>query len=183
MASLMILILTLTFVGCGPKPQPTPPPPPVVEETPPPPPRVEPPPTPPVEEDPVEKPWHENLDLKALNDEAVERGFQPNVYFEFDQSDLTEETRQRLTTNARFLKENPSLKVTLEGHCDERGTTDYNLALGDRRANATKDYLSSLGVTDSRQRTISYGEERPVCTESNEACWQRNRRTYLVLGF
>ena len=182
MVSLLIVALTLAVVACGPKPQPTPPPPPVIQETPPPPPQVEPPAAPPMEKDPVEKHWYDDLNLKALNDEAVRRGFNPNIYFDLDKSDLKPEAREKLAANATFLKDNPDLKVTLEGHCDERGTEDYNRALGDRRANASKDYVSSLGVASGRMSTISYGEERPVCTESNESCWWQNRRTFFYLS-
>jgi peptidoglycan-associated lipoprotein len=183
MVSLVILVLALTVVACGPKPQPTPPPPPVIEETPPPPPKVEPPPAPSTDQDKQEKPWYTDLSVKALNDQAVSRGFYPNIYFDLDKSDLREDAREKLAANARFLRENAELKATVEGHCDERGTEDYNLALGDRRANTARDYLTSLDVSGSRMRTISYGEERPVCTESTEGCWQRNRRAYFVLGF
>ena len=78
------------------------------------------------------------------------------------------------------MRDNPALLFTIEGHCDERGTNEYNIALGQRRAAAAKDYIVSLGVEDARLRTISYGEERPFCTESDEACWQSNRRAHFV---
>jgi peptidoglycan-associated lipoprotein len=178
------LVAVVALVGCGPKKGPTtsdevqmdtkPAPP---TET------VSAPAAPPVTEDVQESPWWENKSLVELNSEAERRGFQPNVYFEFDQSDLTDDARQKLQANARFLQENPNLGFTIEGHCDERGTNDYNLALGDRRANTAGDYLVGLGISHSRYRTISYGEERPVCTESTEACWARNRRAYFVLSF
>ena len=99
-----------------------------------------------------------------------------DIYFDFDKSDLRPESQAQLAKNADWLKANPTYKATIEGHCDERGTNEYNLALGERRANAAKDYLVSLGVDASRLETISYGEEHPVCTESTESCWQRNRR-------
>ena len=80
-----------------------------------------------------------------------------------------------------WLKANARVKVTLEGHCDERGTSEYNLALGDRRANAAREYLASLGIDGSRIRTVSYGKERPFCTQSNESCWQENRRAHFLI--
>jgi len=120
-------------------------------------------------------------DIVELNDYVVREGLIGDVYFDFDQADLRPDARQRLADNARFMQENPTLQFTIEGHCDERGTNEYNLALGQRRAAAAKDYLSSLGVSAGRSRTISYGEERPVCTESTEACWQRNRRAHFVI--
>jgi peptidoglycan-associated lipoprotein len=78
------------------------------------------------------------------------------------------------------MRDHGDILFTIEGHCDERGTNEYNIALGQRRASAAKDYIVSLGVEDSRLRTISYGEERPFCTESNEGCWQQNRRAHFV---
>ena len=85
-----------------------------------------------------------------------------------------------LAADARFLKQHPNMKFTVEGHCDERGSTEYNLALGDNRANSTKQALVSLGISGDRIRTISYGKEKPFCTESTEACWAQNRRAHFV---
>lgn len=120
-------------------------------------------------------------DLQEVNRAAEEMGYSSNVYFAFDKSELRPDAREKLSRNAEFLKNHPNLGVTIEGHCDERGTNEYNLALGQRRANAAKDYLMSLGVGADRFRTISYGEERPVCTESDESCWQRNRRAHMPI--
>jgi peptidoglycan-associated lipoprotein len=117
------------------------------------------------------------LDLETLN----KKGYLTDAFFDFDQSDLREDARSALAGDAQWLKKHPSVQVLIEGHCDERGTSAYNLALGDRRANAAKEYLVSLGVDGSRLRTISYGKERPYCTESNETCWQKNRRAHLVI--
>jgi peptidoglycan-associated lipoprotein len=86
-----------------------------------------------------------------------------------------------LKGNAEWLKRNPAVRVAIEGHCDERGTNEYNLALGANRAQAAKDYLVTLGVAAERLSTISYGEEVPVCTEKTEDCWQRNRRDRFVV--
>lgn len=102
------------------------------------------------------------------------------VYFEFDRYDLDSDDRAILTTNAEWLKKNSALRVEIEGHCDERGTNEYNLALGAKRAQAAKDYLMSLGVAPNRISATSYGEEIPVCREHNEDCWQKNRRDRFV---
>jgi peptidoglycan-associated lipoprotein len=98
------------------------------------------------------------------------------IYFDFDQSVIRPNARDALETTAQWLKANERVLLLIEGHCDERGTDEYNLALGERRALAARDYLIGRGVTADRITTISYGEERPVCTERNEECWQRNRR-------
>ena len=127
-------------------------------------------------EDPLLSP-----DLQVVNDELRRRGFSPDVYFAYDEDVLSEESRERLARNADILRSQPRFQVTIEGHADERGTNEYNLALGERRANVTRDYLESLGVTGNRLRTLSYGEERPVCTESEESCWSQNRRAHMVV--
>ena len=98
------------------------------------------------------------------------------VHFEYDKYEVTSEDRDILQRQAAWLQKYPQVRVTVEGHCDERGTREYNLALGARRANAVKEYLVSLGVPSSRMETISYGKERPICTESDESCWAQNRR-------
>ena len=120
-------------------------------------------------------------DMQVVNSELQRRGFSPDVYFDYDESSLSDDTRDKLSRNADLLKGNTQLAVTIEGHADSRGTSEYNLALGERRANAVKDYLKSLGVTDTRLRTISYGKERPVCTEEVESCWSQNRRAHTVI--
>ncbi len=104
------------------------------------------------------------------------------VFFETDRSDLTSAARATLQRQAAWLKLYPALSVTMEGHADERGTRDYNLALGARRANAAKSYLVSLGIDPARVRTISYGKERPVALCSNESCWSQNRRAVSVVS-
>jgi peptidoglycan-associated lipoprotein len=103
-----------------------------------------------------------------------------DAYFDLDKSDIRPDARQVLAHDADFLRNYPQIKVTIEGHCDERGSTEYNLALGDRRAAAVKNYLVSLGISADRMSTVSYGKEKPVCMESNEGCWQRNRRGHFV---
>ena len=104
-----------------------------------------------------------------------------DIHFDFDKSDIKDEDRPILRKIADWMIEHPSVKLVIEGHCDERGTNEYNLALGDRRASAAKQYLVTLGVSMSRLSTVSYGEERPLCTEHNESCWQRNRRAHFVV--
>ena len=104
-----------------------------------------------------------------------------DVYFAFDRSDLDPAARETLKANADWLRANPSARVQIEGHCDERGTNEYNLALGARRAAASKDYVVSLGVSVDRLSTTSFGEEIPVCKESAEECWAKNRRARFVI--
>ena len=98
------------------------------------------------------------------------------VHFDYDQYSLTDEDKTTLQRQSAWLQKYPAVRVTIEGHCDERGTREYNLALGARRANAVKEYLASLGVAAARLDTVSYGKERPVCTQSDESCWAQNRR-------
>jgi len=102
------------------------------------------------------------------------------VYFAFDSYNLSTDARSTLKTAGGWLKTNPAVRVEIEGHSDERGTSEYNLALGAKRAQAAKDYLIALGITANRLSTTSYGEEIPVCREHNEECWQRNRRDRVV---
>ena len=104
-----------------------------------------------------------------------------DVYFDFDRYDLRADSREILKANSAWLKANPSAQVQIEGHCDERGTTEYNVALGSRRAESVKDYLVTLGTPTDRLSTISYGEEVPVCRERTEECWQKNRRARFVV--
>jgi peptidoglycan-associated lipoprotein len=138
---------------------------------------------PPPEPEPMEDMTEPVLpeDITELNVVAAERGLLGDVYFDFDQADLRADARERLTRNAQFMRENPDLLFTIEGHCDDRGTNEYNLALGQRRATTALDYLVSLGISHDRFRALSYGEERPVCTEQTEVCWQRNRRAHFVI--
>jgi peptidoglycan-associated lipoprotein len=109
----------------------------------------------------------------------IQSELQP-AYFDFDKSDIREDARAVLTRNAdalkRIFQEYPNQAVVMGGHCDERGSAEYNLGLGDRRATSAKEFLEQLGVSSERVKTVSYGEERPVCTEQTEECWQRNRR-------
>jgi peptidoglycan-associated lipoprotein len=103
-----------------------------------------------------------------------------DVYFDYDRYDIRPDAQRTLEASARFLTQHPGIRFVVEGHCDERGSTEYNLALGDRRANAVRETLIRLGVSADRIRTISFGKEKPFCTQSNEDCWQQNRRGHFV---
>ena len=127
-----------------------------------------PPPPPP----PPPKPSFEELFLKEARD----------AYFDYDKADIRPDAREALQHTADFLKGYPDAHVTIEGHCDERGSSEYNLALGDRRANAVKQYLVSLGISAANLTTTSWGKEKPFCSEHNETCWQQNRRGHFTLG-
>jgi peptidoglycan-associated lipoprotein len=103
-----------------------------------------------------------------------------DVYFDYDQAEIRGDQQSSVLGDVQFLNQHASINFTVEGHCDERGSTEYNLALGDKRATAVKNALVAAGVGASRIKTISYGKEKPFCSESNEACWQQNRRGHLV---
>jgi peptidoglycan-associated lipoprotein len=103
-----------------------------------------------------------------------------DVYFDYDKSDVRSDQQSSVQADAQFLQQHPNINVTIEGHCDERGSTEYNIALGDKRASTVKNALTADGISASRIKTISYGKEKPFCTESNEACWQQNRRAHFV---
>ena len=116
---------------------------------------------------------------------SEEEMFNKNIqdaYFDFDKATIRSDAAQALQHDADFLKQHPDIKFTIEGHCDERGSEEYNLGLGDRRATAVKNYLVNLGVSGDNITTLSYGKDRPFCTEHTEACWQQNRRGHLVYG-
>jgi len=109
--------------------------------------------------------------------------FRQNVrdaFFDYDKYDIRPDARDALARTAEFLRRYPESKVTIEGHCDERGSLEYNLALGAERAEATKKFLTSLGIDATRMNTVSYGKERPFCNEHDESCWQQNRRGHFV---
>ena len=103
-----------------------------------------------------------------------------DVYFDYDRADVRGDQQAAIQADAQFLSQHPNVSFTVEGHCDERGSTEYNIALGDKRATAVKSALIAAGVNASRIKTISYGKEKPFCSESNEACWQQNRRGHFV---
>ncbi|WP_353683840.1 peptidoglycan-associated lipoprotein Pal [Thermodesulfovibrio sp. 3907-1M] len=112
--------------------------------------------------------------LKKLQEEIKD------IHFDFDRYDIRQEDIPTLKKVASLLQKYSNLRVIIEGHCDERGTNEYNFALGQKRANAVKQYLITLGVLPSKMEIISYGEEKPLCTEHNESCWQKNRRAHFV---
>jgi peptidoglycan-associated lipoprotein len=127
-----------------------------------------PPPPPPVVHQPT---------IQELFDKEVK-----DAFFDYDKADIRTDTRDALSATAKFLSSNPQVKVVLEGHCDERGSTEYNLALGDRRAAAAKQFVVSLGISADRIETVSYGKEKPFCSASTEECWQQNRRGHFIMS-
>ncbi|MBW2411070.1 MAG: peptidoglycan-associated lipoprotein Pal [Deltaproteobacteria bacterium] len=124
-------------------------------------------------EEPVAAPKETKLDAMVMEED---------IHFDFDKYNLTPTAQENLLRKAEWLRANPDVTVTIEGHADERGTNEYNLALGDRRADSAKAFLVNLGIPASRLTTISYGEERPLCTAQNEECWAKNRRGNFVLN-
>ncbi len=105
-----------------------------------------------------------------------------DIYFEFDRYQLRADARATLDANAQWLKEHPAVRVEIEGHCDERGTNEYNMGLAAKRAQAARDYLVSVGIAGHRLSPVSYGEEIPLCREPTESCWQKNRRDRFVIA-
>jgi len=116
----------------------------------------------------------------ALSDEQLFNQNVRDAFFDYDKSNIRPDAQQALMGDAAFLQQHPNIRFTVEGHCDERGSTEYNLGLGDRRATAVKDFLVQQGVSADRIRTISYGKEKPFCAEHTEDCWQQNRRGHFV---
>ena len=174
--ALIALFAAVAVIGCKSAPPPPPPPAPVVQE---PVTDVKPKAEPAGPVDEVEPPQPPSLE--EIQAQAERNGLLGDVFFDFDKFDLRDDAKQRLAKNAEFMKANAGYTFRVAGHCDERGTNEYNIALGQSRSSAAVDYLVSLGVSASRFQTISYGEERPYCTESNEGCWQRNRRAQFTL--
>lgn len=164
--TLVALILTFLFVGCSKEE----PPPPTAEAQPRP---AAPPPPPPPAPAPPPGP--------SISQQAFQEFQNQDVFFDYDQYDLRTDAKGILDRKATFLNQNSSVRSQIEGHCDERGTNEYNLALGERRANAAKQYLTTAGVNAARLSTISYGEERPLDPGRNEAAWARNRRAHFVI--
>ncbi|ANM32072.1 hypothetical protein ABI59_04115 [Acidobacteria bacterium Mor1] len=118
-----------------------------------------------------------NDSIEELNAQGVLK----TIYFEYDQSELDEDDRMTIQDNVAWLENNTAYNVVIEGHCDERGTIEYNLALGDRRAKVVRDYMRSLGMPDGRMRVVTWGEERPEIERTGEAAWSRNRRAEFIL--
>jgi peptidoglycan-associated lipoprotein len=165
----LCVVFAIGAAGCGKKPPPAPPPAP-------PPTAPAPPPTPPpttLSED--------EIFAKKTIDQLNKEGHLADVYFDLDESTVRDDARPSLQKNAAWLKRWSSVRFTIQGHCDERGSGEYNLALGDRRANAVKAYLISLGVPADRIAIVTRGKESPFCTEQSEGCWQQNRRGHFLI--
>ena len=165
------LVLAVAAAGCHkkvPPPAPAAPPPP----PPPPAPAPAPPPRPLTEE--------EIFARKSLADLNAERPLD-DVLFDLDKSEIRDDAKPRLQKDADWMKKWTSTQVSVEGHCDSRGSAEYNLALGSRRANAVKEYLTNLGVAPGRLTVVSKGKEQPVCSENGESCWQQNRRGHFLI--
>jgi peptidoglycan-associated lipoprotein len=181
LASLVVLCSAITIAAAGchkkvPPPAPAPPPPAAAPAPPPPPPPPPPAPTPPpAPRTPSEEELFARKSLDELSRELTD------VYFDYDESAIREDGRAPLQRDADWLKRWTSTQITVEGHCDERGSPQYNLALGSRRATAVKDYLVSLGVPAPRITVVSKGKEQPFCTQSGESCWQQNRRGHFIV--
>jgi peptidoglycan-associated lipoprotein len=118
---------------------------------------------------------------RGIEGEVFESKLLKDIHFHYDKYDVRREDEGILKENAAFLKKNPKMKIQIEGHCDERGTTEYNLALGERRANSVKKYLASLGIASDRISAISYGKERPLDRGHNEQAWAKNRRAHFIV--
>jgi peptidoglycan-associated lipoprotein len=184
-ATTFVLIVILVGVSaCGGKK------PPVARATPPPPssgaPRPPAPPEPVVEPEPVPVPPEpaissaDALANRSLDEINKRSPLQP-VFYDFDSAEVSSEFQQVLSANAEVMKKNPTWIISIEGHCDERGTAEYNLALGERRALAVRSYLVSLGLSPDRMRTVSYGKEFPFDPNHNEEAWAKNRRAHFVV--
>jgi peptidoglycan-associated lipoprotein len=175
------LVVGLAVAACRKAPPaaaPAPPPPATAPAAPPqPPPPPAPPPAAPAPAPLTEEQIFAQKSLEQLN---AERPL-GDVFFNLDEASIREDARAPLQKNAEWMKRWSSTRVTVEGHCDERGTAEYNLALGERRATAVKEYLMSLGVPADRVAVVSKGKESPFCMESNESCWQQNRRGHFVI--
>jgi peptidoglycan-associated lipoprotein len=173
-ALVVALVATSAIFGCGKKPPKAAPPPPVAPQTP--------PPAPQPARDVVPQPSDYDR-IKAMSSDEIEKlGLLAEIHFDFDRSDIREGDRQILAQNAEVLKKFDFLKITVEGHCDERGSVEYNLALGERRSKAAHDYLASLGVAADRMKSVSYGKEVPLCQQATEECWARNRRAHFTVS-
>jgi peptidoglycan-associated lipoprotein len=180
-AAALCLVLGLVAAACGPKQvaivQPTPPPPTAPTAPPAPPPPPAPPTAAPTPRALTEEELFAQKSLDQLNKERP----LGDAFFDLDSSTIRDDARAPLTANANWLKRWTGTRISVEGHCDERGTAEYNLGLGERRANAVKAYLVELGVPGDRITVVSKGKEAPFCTEKNEACWQQNRRGHFII--
>ena len=180
LGAIAVLSIAVTAGACGKKQPEVKPVPPPVETKPETRPTPPPPPPPPPAPTPAPAPTEDELFAKMTLDELNAKGVLGDVLFAYDSTELTPEARAVIQKNSEFLKRWPSTKVLVEGHADSRGTNEYNLALGERRADVTRDYVVSLGLAADRVTIVSKGEEQPACTDENESCWRRNRRGKFV---
>jgi len=172
----MICVLAVAFtVSCKPKTKPTPPPPPQAKEQPKVEKVVEPPPV--KKAEPTEEELFMSKSLEVLNKEKP----LAMIYFDYDKYFIRDDAKPVLESNSSWLKRWTSTKILIEGHCDERGTEEYNLALGEKRAKSTSDYLLSLGIPAERIRTLSYGKSQPLDMGHDEAAWAKNRRAQFLI--
>jgi peptidoglycan-associated lipoprotein len=180
LSAAVVLAAALMAGACAKKqpeaPAPPPPPPPQEEKTTPPPPPPPPPPPKPAPAPPTEEEIFSRMTLEELNEKRPPG----DVFFDYDKVDIRAEGRTTLEQNFAYLKRWTSTRVQVEGHADSRGTNEYNLALGERRAASVRDYLVGLGLDSSRVTIVSKGEEQPQCTDENEDCWQKNRRGTFI---
>src|SRR5689334_2893281 len=171
--------VVMTVAACNKKAPAVSPPPPIPPAAPAAPPAPPPPPQAPAPAA-APRPLTEDQIFQQASIADIQKNFN-DVFFDLDASTIKDEGRSTLTANANYMKRWTSIRVTVEGHCDERGTAEYNLGLGDRRGNAVKAYLVELGVPASSITVVSKGKEAPFCSEHNEACWQQNRRGHFVV--
>jgi peptidoglycan-associated lipoprotein len=175
-----LIIAAMAVAGCGKKqvatPAPAPPPP----EAPPPTRPAPPPPPPAPPPAPAPTPSEDEIYSKTSL-EDIAKQYLTDVFFAYDSVELSDQARGGLQKNAEFMKRRGTARITIEGHADSRGTNEYNLALGERRAGAVRDYLVSLAVAGDRISIVSKGEEQPFCREETEACWQQNRRGHFIV--
>jgi peptidoglycan-associated lipoprotein len=175
------LVLVLGVAACGKKAPAVSPPPPIPPTAPATPPAPPAPPAPPPSAPAPRALTEDEIFAQKTADQLNREGVLADVFFDLDASTIRTDGRAALTANANYLKRWTSVRFNIEGHCDERGTAEYNLGLGDRRANAVKAYLVELGVPADRITVVSKGKETPFCSEHNEACWQQNRRGHFVI--
>jgi len=183
-AALVVAVTVSAGVSACGKKKPAPPPPAPAPAPAPPPTATPPPPPPPAPPAPRETPRTPTEDevfaSKSLTDLNNDKPL-GDAFFAFDSYGVTEEQKAALQKNSEWMKRWPSTKVMIEGHCDSRGTPEYNLALGERRATAVRAYLTNLGIAADRVQIVSKGKEAPFCQEENESCWQQNRRGHFVI--
>jgi peptidoglycan-associated lipoprotein len=181
---ILALAVTIAVAGCGkkvPAPAPAPPPPPpAAAPTPPPPPPPPPAPAAAAPAAPAALTEEEVFARKSVEQLNAEHPLD-DVYFDLDESNIRTDARASLQKDSEWLKRWTSAQITIEGHCDSRGSAEYNLALGARRATAVKDYLVSLGVPAARMTIVSKGKEQPFCAQEDESCWSQNRRGHFLI--